>query len=63
MAVISRMETLNPSESEKVDFFNLLRGIKNIHPEVLEEMQVSANQVRSFLRGRGIRLGKWFTFK
>ena len=57
------METLNPSESEKVDFFNLLRGIKNIHPEVLEEMQVSANQVRSFLRGRGIRLGKWFTFK
>jgi hypothetical protein len=57
------MGTVNPSAAQMVEFQNLLQGAQNNFPEVLQEMQPSANQIRAFLRARGGRLGNGLASK
>lgn len=57
IAVLARIATVNPTPAEVDEYRDLLQGLQNNHPDVLQEMQPSANQVRAFLRDRGQQLG------
>lgn len=56
IALLARMGTLNPSEKEINEFRDLLQAVENNYPALLAEMRPTANQVKRFLRKRGVRL-------
>ena len=61
ISVLSRMGSINPTAEEAAEYEFLLEGLRNNHPNVVNEMRASANQVRAFLRTRGQSLGNGLT--